>query len=78
MLKPGEENSAFPQNLEIQVWTGEQWETVAKKNNCKLTDTLEMKFDTVQGSKVRVCVTKMRSNEKGMYVAKLAEIEIYQ
>ena len=80
VLKAGEENELFPQNLEIQVWDGEQWETVAKKNNCKATDEddLEIKFDAVQGGKVRICVTKMRSNSDGMYAAQLAEIEIYQ
>ena len=80
VLKPGKDNTFFPQNLMIQVWNGEQWETVAKKNNCKATDegNLEIKFDAVQGSKVRIHVTKMRSNAEGMYASQLAEIEIYQ
>ena len=80
VLKAGKENELFPQNLEVQVWDGEQWETVEKQNNCKVTDeeNLEIKFDAVQGDKVRILVTKMRSNAEGMYAAQLAEIEIYQ
>jgi len=81
VLKVGEDASLFPKDFTIEVWDGEEWKQVIKENNYKIpkgNSSVEFKFESIKGSKVRLNVTEMRANEDGKYAAQLSEIEIYE
>ena len=81
VLKSEKDSSLFPKNIEIQVFDGENWKTVGKKKNCKPSgknNSMEITFNAIEGSSIRILVTKMRTNDEGKYVAAVSEIEVYQ
>lgn len=81
VIYAGNENYLFPSDFTISVYDGEKWKKVVSKKNYKVKDSSvgqEFKFKTLQGSKLRIDVTKLKENEDGKYAVALAEIEIYQ
>lgn len=81
ILYAGEDPLLFPSDFTISVYDGNKWNKVAEEKNYKVKDASEkqiFEIKNAKGNKIRIDITKMRSNEDGEYVAELSEIEVFQ